>query len=105
MRYLVIEYNGRSTFDSKKEIKNYEFSNDLSYLRSKYFLKPIVGEFNFTLQADGFSIYPIKKENGYLLIDQDIISKQNKIGNGYTEKVLITLSQVLRDQKLNNILN
>jgi len=79
MRYLVIEYNGRSTFDSEKEIKNYEFSNDLSYLRSKYFLKPILNEFSFRLNSDGFSIYPIKKENGYLLIDQLQLAKSYTI--------------------------
>ncbi len=102
MRYLVIEYNGLSTYDSEKEIKNYEFSNDLSYLRSKYFLKTITNQFTFRLNVDGFSIYPIKKENGYLLIDQIIINKNKTI---FSKEVKLILSKALRDQKLNSILN
>jgi hypothetical protein len=102
MRYIVIEYKGSHAIsNSDRDLVSYEFSDDLKYLRIKFSLAPVMNEFDWQIEKQGFSLYHKGKDLGILLIDKEVISN----GNPYAEKIIPLLNNVMRDSQLENLLS
>jgi hypothetical protein len=102
MRYVVIEYKGSHAISNPdRDLISYEFSDDLEYLRDKYSLAPVINEFDWKIEKQGFSLYHKDKNLGILLIDKKVISN----GNPYAEKIIPLLNNAMRDSQLENLLS
>ena len=102
MRYVVIEYKGSHAISNPdRDLIRYEQSNNLEYLRIKYSLAPVMNEFDWQIEKQGFSLYHKGKDLGILLIDKKVISN----GNPYAEKIIPLLNNAMRDSQLENLLS
>lgn len=101
MRYVVIEYKGsHSVSHTDRDLISYELSDDLEYLRYKYSLRVITGEFNWKIEEQGFSLYHKGGDLGILLIDKEMINENSP----YVENIVPLMISVMRDSKIEEIL-
>ena len=101
MRYIVIEYKGSHSVSHKdRDLISYELSDDLEYLRYKYSLRVITGEFNWKIEEQGFSLYHKGGDLGILLIDKEMINENSP----YVENIVPLMISVMRDSKIEEIL-
>jgi hypothetical protein len=101
MRYLVIEYKGsHSISNPDRDLIRYEHSDSLEYLRIKYSLAPVINEFDWQIEKQGFSLYHKGGDLGILLIDREVISESNIYGR----EIYPLLNNVMRDSQLEKIL-
>ena len=102
MRYVVIEYKGSHAISNPdRDLIRYEQSNNLEYLRIKYSLVPVMNEFDWQIEKQGFSLYHKGKDLGILLVDKKVISN----GNPYVEKIIPLLNNAMRDSQLESLLS
>ena len=100
MRYLVIEYKGsHSISNPNRDLVSYEFSENLEHLRRKFSLAPVINEFDWQIDKQGFSLYPKDSDLGILLIDKEVISN-----NFYGQEIYPLLNKVMRDSQLEKLL-
>lgn len=102
MRYVVIKYIGNTLrVSDDRTIEDYEFSDDINYLRYKYSL-PIkkITPFDYNLDIEGFSMFKKELNFGYLLVDTNVIKKDNV----FSKIVRRHLEVVLRDFKITSLL-
>jgi hypothetical protein len=110
MRYLVIEYKGsHSISNPDRDLIRYEQSDSLEYLRIKYSLAPVINEFDWQIEKQGFSLYPKGGDLGILLIDIEVIfgkfyKKTYNNVNPYVQHIIPLLNSVMRDSQLEKIL-
>ena len=100
MRYLVIEYKGsHSISNPNRDLVSYEFSDNLEHLRRKFSLAPVINEFDWQIDKQGFSLYHKGSDLGILLIDKEVISD-----NIYGREIYPLLNNVMRDSQLEKLL-
>jgi hypothetical protein len=101
MRYLVIEYKGSHAISNHdRDLVSYEFSDNLEHLRRKFSLAPVINEFDWQIDKQGFSLYPKDSDLGILLIDTEVI-----FGRFYfAQHIIPLLNKVVRDSQLEKLL-
>ena len=100
MRYLVIEYKGSHAISNpNRDLVSYEFSDNLEHLRRKFSLAPVINEFDWQIDKQGFSLYHKGSDLGILLIDKEVISD-----NIYGREIYPLLNNVMRDSQLEKLL-
>lgn len=101
MRYVVIEYKGsHSVSKTNRDLINYEFSDDLKYLRDKFSLPVVTNHLDWRIQEQGFSLYPKGGDLGILLIDKDVINENSP----YLQNIVPLFISIMRDSQLEKIL-
>ena len=101
MKYVVIEYKGsHSVSKPNRDLINYEFSDDLNYLRDKYSLPVVTNHLDWQIEFQGFSLYHKGEDLGILLIDKDVINENSP----YVQNIITLLNSVIRDSQLEKIL-
>jgi hypothetical protein len=101
MRYVVIEYKGsHSISSSDRDLISYEFSDGLQYLRDKYSLIPIINEFDWKIEKQGFSLYHKGNDLGIFLIDREILNENSP----YVQNIAPLFINLMRDSQLEKIL-
>jgi len=101
MRYIVINYKGsHSISHPNKDLIGYEFSDDLKYLRDKYSLPIITHFLDWKIEEHGFSLYH-KGDLGILLVDNQLIKYKKFL----TKNILPLINSVIRDSKIEEIIN
>jgi hypothetical protein len=101
MRYVVIGYSGsHSVSNTNRDLIDYEFSDDLEYLRDKYSLPFVTNHLDWQIQKQGFSLYHKGKDLGILLIDKKVINENNP----YIKNIAPLFINVMRDSQLENLL-
>lgn len=100
-KYLVVKYTGSNSISRINEINiiDFEFSDNLEYLRNKYNLEVVTNELSFRIKREGFSQYYIDGF-GYYLIDTNIDTN-----NHFFKKLSNLIEIVKRDYKLKTLLN
>jgi hypothetical protein len=100
-KYIVIEYEGyHSLSRTEREVVNYEYSNDLKYLKDKYGLIIINNKFSFITEY-GFNQYHMGGDRGMLLFDIDTF---NSIDNIFKRNIETTLIKAIRDIKIKSLI-
>jgi hypothetical protein len=101
VKYVVIEYKGsHSVSKPNRDLINYEFSDDLNYLRDKYSLPVVTNHLDWQIEFQGFSLYHKGEDLGILLIDKDVINENSP----YVQNIITLLNSVIRDSQLEKIL-
>lgn len=101
MKYVVIEYKGsHSVSKPNRDLINYEFSDDLNYLRDKYSLPVVTNHLDWQIEFQGFSLYHKGEDLGILLIDKDVINENSP----YVQNIVPLFISIMRDSQLEKLL-
>jgi hypothetical protein len=101
VKYVVIEYKGsHSVSKPNRDLINYEFSDDLNYLRDKYSLPVVTNHLDWQIEFQGFSLYHKGEDLGILLIDKDVINENSP----YVQNIVPLFISIMRDSQLEKLL-
>lgn len=101
-KYLVVKYTGPNAISRINEIDiiDFDFSDNLEYIRNKYNLEVVTNELSFRIKREGFSQYYIDGF-GYYLIN----TNKNLFNNHFYDYVKDLIEISKRDYKLKTLLN